>query len=84
MDRRPVTLGLDTLWLEFRIALGLLIFEGVRRAPFDEAEGSRESVGESDDVEGCRNLETGRSGRADVGGGATGRSAALTAIVARL
>lgn len=50
--------------------LDLPIFDGVRKALLDELEGSRERVRGSAAEEGCRNLETGRSGRADVGGGA--------------
>ena len=61
---------------------GLLIFEGVRNALFaEDEEGNREMVGESDEDVGCRILDMGNWGRADVGGGAGSLAAALTAIV---
>ena len=81
-ERSVVMLGLEALWLVLKIEFGLLIFEGVRNALFDEdEEGSRDRVGESDEEVGCRILDMGSWGRADVGGGAGPLAAALVAAI---
>ncbi len=70
-DRRVGMFGLEALWLMLKIEFGLLMLEGVRNALFDDdEEGNREMVGELDEDVGCRILDMGNWGRADVGGGA--------------